>query len=327
MSSKCFLLALTIGLGLSLSACAGEQGGDLDDGEGEGAETPELDADTPEMKPMDGGTGVNGGAPAADCIKGMVYAMTWYQGWDPNTTPFSMWGFSSNSYNPALDWVRCDGTIQNPGNAAYPSPKITSRQDALKEMAWAGSHSTHGITASPSTHWGNGWFTQSWAAAPISAADADLLGGLIASKWNMTTVQIRVEADGLVGPATTTGADLSTYSLQESMVVFDPMANNPWYPSESTVWKPELYMFVADAFKNACPDWDFWFDQRMCHSGVCGVTYRPESSVGTYCKQEDGVTPATGIADAHRCVGGLRPVKVWVEPDYIMTNMMCNPIN
>jgi hypothetical protein len=318
MVSKRSLFALTVGVGLSLAACTGEQDTDADF---------DFETDTPEKAPMDGGTGYNKAVPAPDCIKGMTYAMTWYQGWNPNTAYSILPGpYYFNGYNPALDWVRCDGTIQSPGSS-YPSPRIMMQPDAIRMMAWAGSRANYGITSFGSTQYGNGWFNQNWAVSPMSADKADILGGLIVAKWNLnpTTVEIYVEADGLDGSATMTGVNPADYSITESMILFDPLADNPWYPDALPSDFPELYVFAADTLKSNCYKWNDWLHRRICRDGVsCGIPYRPEDTVGTYCKQADGVQAATSIDNAHICLGGrVRPVKVRVKPAALVDNELC----
>lgn len=314
-SSKRSLLALTLGIGLSLSACAAEQDVDFD-----------FEADAPEKEPMGDGQGYNGGNPSPNCLRGMAYAMTWYAGWNPNVQPTSHGGFHWSSYNPDLDWVRCDGTLQSPGSN-YSSPRIILQEDAMKMMAWAGAFKTHGITAWGETSFGNGWLAQNWAQTPLNAANADLIGGLIVAKWNMNTVDILVEANGLDGPVTTEGANKADYSITESMILFDPLGQNPWwtptYPILSDM--PYLYVFAADELKYSCLSWNDYFHDRVCHDGVsCGITYRSENTVGQYCTQANGA-PATNIANAHICLGGrVRPVKVYVKPGAAVDNPICD---
>lgn len=333
MSSKLSLLAIPLGLGLSLTACGVQEDGDLD-----------LDVDSPDVQTMGGGdtlppppgtgSGGNGARPAPHCLKAMVQTMSYFAAGR---------GSSGFSYNTAIDWVRCNDVLWDPNDTVGNTyPKIPDVPGALEAMTWAGAHPSYVISQSTQQgtqyYFGPGWFAKNWAGGSwgnvMDPANRDLLGGVITSKWNWGQyVNILVQADGLDGPNTTETWDVGEYTLRESMVVFDPDAPAVTSPTTGpSSPSPGLHVFVADAFKASCPHWNDWFNRRLCHTGVaCGISYLPESDVGTICKkgQSDGtVSPdaATGIDDAYRCLGTLRPVKVRVKPGDISNDLVCHPL-
>lgn len=340
MSAQRSLLAIAIGFGLSLSACAGEPDSDFDD---------DLAAGSPEMEVMGGGetlpppgsgSGPNGAWPQPHCIKGMAYAMTWYPGWNPDAAVYSSGaGGYWDYFNPALDWVRCDGNWMSPGTS-YSSPRITMVQDGIRAMAWAGAHASSKVKIWGVEHPGNGWFTEDWATQWLNPANADIYGGLIAAKWNrLAPVPVMVHVEDFVfSGSASQDPDLVEYTLVESMVLFDPLANNPWQPypggqctGSSAVGCPvrELRYFISDAFGAHCPNKLKWMNSRSCHSvdGCPELTPLPESQVANHCtlRPVDPAKPGESpIERAVSCYGGrVRPVKVYVRPGDFVDNWLC----
>ncbi|MFT3772664.1 MAG: hypothetical protein QM820_45310 [Minicystis sp.] len=300
MSSKRLFSGVVLGIGLSLSACAGETGSDVDFGE-------------PVLKPMAAGNGLNGAEPGPECIAGVVKAMTTYPGWSANQN-------DGGQYNPLLAWVRYNGSIvENPApNQLLPLDSIMYKTDALEAMTWIGARKTSTITSGTRTYAGNGWFQQDWASSALPVANADLIGGLYAAKWNTKTVDIMVEADGIDGQAVTQFTTASQYNVRESMFVYNP--------DPGITGQPVLLLFVADTFKAACKGWWDYFLDRTCHDGSCGVPFRAESDVSKFCTKQDG-TAASNIAEAYRCLGGHRPVKVSVKSGDLSNDTDCHPLN
>lgn len=338
MYSNRFLVAFTFGLGLGLTACAGEQGDDID-----------LDADSPEMHVMGGGdtlppgsgTGPNGSNPAPHCLKAMVQSMSYFAaGWEPGpggpgtaVGNQTLMGYLNGNpvygttypYNSNLWWVRCDDTLQSPTDDVYPYPRLLDEADTLKAMTWAGASKDHGIEFNGATYWGStSWFARDWGGDDWSnlmdPANRDILGGVLAAKWNYNQgVMIRLEIpafDGQGSDLTVGGGYPEYFDLFEMMVVFDPEAPAVQPPSSTITYaSPGLHVFLGSGVAEHCAYTDQYFRKRLCHNGV-SCPYQqialPQSSIPSLCKKADG-TAATGVHDASTCYDGLRAVKVFVN--------------
>ncbi|MEZ4300572.1 MAG: hypothetical protein R3B70_36880 [Polyangiaceae bacterium] len=195
MFTSRLVLALTVGLGLSLSACVGGQSSDFD-----------VQMDAPSKKAMGNGGGLNGGLPAAvgPCIDGIALAAHSVVGDD-----------GSGNLNSDIHGFRCAG-YKDPGAYDYttdgpdylnrpldfvPPPWPQTGNEIVETMVWAGvsEHTDIEYTnpAGTFTYTGEGFLDTHWESTKIQQDDAvsDFISVVVA-KLNAYPIPVPILLEG-----------------------------------------------------------------------------------------------------------------------------------
>lgn len=316
MFSTRSFVAVTVSLGLSLSACVSE---------------PDIDSDiageAPEMQPMNGGQGYNGGLPTAvgPCMKGIALAAASVPGIDPNDE-------KQLRLNPLLSKFRCAGYtdaapytaadlaadapndyVNRPLNVALPN----SENDVIESMVWAGVTRdveidyTDPLATQPPLnqahpYFGRGFLATPWETTPIqtNAGLGDFVA-LMTAKMNAwsTPIPIYVESERIVAED-----PQGEYNVLESVI-----ASN--YRVVNGVVHGEILFFKAPLAEDECNNQAEYYDKRTCHNAnaycIPGLDVLTEADLPTYCTLKDGGTPQSLLDKGLECMG--QPVfRVWV---------------
>lgn len=315
MFSKRSFLALTVGFGLSLSACAGEHDSDTD-----------FDVDAPEKAPMNGGNGWNGGYPKAvgPCIKGIALAA------------WSEPGAVDGDLNPAIHKFRCAGYI-DPGSYTtvgdgpdyihrpldvIPPLLNAAENDVVESMVWAG------VTVDETVRYtdpnnvntvvnykGLGFLARPWEDQKLDTTDSlsDFIAVVVA-KMNAfpTPVDVYVEGDHIVR-----NDSRGEYTVLESVIAVN-------YSVLNQMPAGEILFFKGNLPTSECRDAAAYYDERTCHDqslGSCvpGLDVLTEADLPTWCEDIDG-NPAQHLTDKGlKCMG--RPVfRVWVKEGALLAD-------
>ncbi|MEZ4300573.1 MAG: hypothetical protein R3B70_36885 [Polyangiaceae bacterium] len=307
MFTSRLVLALTVGLGLSLSACVTDQDSEFD-----------VQSDTPTKKAMGNGGGLNGGLPVAvgPCLEGIALAA------------FSTPGLDGNGdLAPLLHDVRCTGYVDSsPYNHLTDGPDYLNRpldfvppawpqtgNEIVESMVWAGFSDGAEVTVNTSgsayTYTGHGFLGVPWEEKELIDRDdlSDFISVVVA-KLNAFPIPVPVllNADYVVR-----NDPQGEYTVLESVIVskYDVVNGIPF---------GETLFFKADLPANECANPAQYFDERTCHDPATGscvphMDVLPAGDVSLYCKDKDG-NPAHDLYEPGLNCMGRRVLRVWVKP-------------
>lgn len=308
MFFKRLLLALSVGFGLSLCACTGEQDSD-------------FATDTPEKQPMDGNQGGNGGPPAivGPCLRGIALGAWYAEGRD------------NGWLNTDMGNVTCAGNfVSGPYDAAADAPSYYNRpldfqplghahNYVIHNMVWSGVAKGESVLVPEidnggsevfAEYFGEGFIDHNWADTPIT--DLTTLSTFMAvnlAKLNPYPTSVPVFLDGrhIAGEE-----PQGSYTVLETIIVADCQLNGYGLPvCEHHIWKQNLP--AAE-----CDDPTLYYNQRLLidpitgQTGLAGTEVRSHNKIIEDCTDESG-NPTNVDADVAYCLG-LPVVKVWVQP-------------